>query len=145
MPVFLTYRQLCPKLLGKHLGGVGSGSALSSPCSGSWMEGSCLLTKVNALSSSRSLASGHLAESAGPSSRPLFRVTRSLENAAEGDWPTTGAIVLACRRRGGPKPIWIGQGARPQQCREVLPTADERGADGVVRSQAGSPGTCTRA
>lgn len=141
MPVFLTYRQLCPKLLGKHLGGVGSGS----PCSGSWMEGSCLLTKVNALSSSRSLASGHLAESAGPSSRPLFRVTRSLENAAEGDWPTTGAIVLACRRRGGPKPIWIGQGARPQQCREVLPTADERGADGVVRSQAGSPGTCTRA
>lgn len=75
------------------------------------IESSCLLTKVKALSNGTSLVSGHLAESAGTSSQPLFRVTRSLENVAEGDWPTTGAIVLVCRGWGRPRPIWTGQGA----------------------------------
>ena len=75
------------------------------------MQGSCLLTKVKALSNGPSLVSGHLAESAGTSSQPLFRVTRSLENVAEGGRPTTGAIVLICRGRGRPRPIWTGQGA----------------------------------
>lgn len=75
------------------------------------MEGSCLLTKVKAPSNGPSLVSGHLAESAGTSSQPLFRVTRSLENVAEGDQPTTGAIVLVCCGWGWIRPIWTGQGA----------------------------------
>lgn len=85
------------------------------------MEGSCLLTKVNALSNGPSLAGGHLAESAGTSSPPLFRVTRSLENVAAGDQPTTGAIVLACRSRGWPSPSGQGRGHDLSRSREVLP------------------------
>lgn len=122
--------------------GAGSGITFSSlswwwPLDGG---GSCLLTKVNALSNGPSLASGHLAESAGTSSQPLFRVTRSLENVAEGSWPTTGAIVLVCCRQGLPSPS--GQGRGRDLGREVLPRPRaqagrrEGSADGVVRSQA---------
>ena len=113
-------RQWSPELLGEPSGPGGGGQVRRrhpsslSPCGGPRGEGSCLLTKVNALSNGPSLVSGHLAESAGTSSRPLFRVTRSLEDVAQGDQPTTGAIVLACRGRGQPRPIWTGQGSRPQ-------------------------------
>lgn len=86
------------------------------------------------------ISSGHLAESAGTSSQPLFRVTRSLENVAEGSWPTTGAIVLACCRQGPPSPS--GEGRGRDLGREFLPRPRaqagrrEGSADGVVRSQA---------
>lgn len=69
------------------------------------MQGSCLLTKVKALPNGPSLAGGHLAESAGTPSQPLFRVTRSLENVAEGGWPTKahldgpGAMTSAAPER----------------------------------------------
>ena len=116
-------------------GGAGktSSTSLSLLVVAPRMEGSCLLTKVNALSNGPSLVSGHLAESAGTSSRPLFRVTRSLENVAEGDRPTTGAIVLARRGRGQPRPIWTGQGSRPQPL--LRGPAKTLGAASLVRGE----------
>ena len=86
-----------PRLL-PHIPGS---SPAPGPGKAAWyqLEGPPLLpTKVSALSSGPSLASGHLAESAGTCSRPLLRVTRSLENVAGGSLPSTAAIVHACCR-----------------------------------------------